>query len=226
MPDLLILVGKLEQRIEALENAVRTICEVIDTDNKEIIERLKEGLKRAEAPPEEKTREDDDDERCPRCGWPLVDDPKDGCTKGNCSQRPLPPLRKEPEEKPREDDEFRGMIQEIVDNGVKCTLSPEDINRMEKWLNKPRPACEEKDKVRAIPKGKFKEHPNREIQGKGYMCQDCGVVYNYYFNFCPDCGRCHIRSCCFQGYPLGLGEGYKFDDHPRRPEEKPDEGGE
>lgn len=32
-------------------------------------------------------------ERCPRCGWPMYDDPKDGCTRDNCSMRPLPPLR-------------------------------------------------------------------------------------------------------------------------------------
>ena len=37
-------------------------------------------------------------ERCDRCGWPLKDDPKDGCVKGNCSQRPLPP-KKEAEPK-------------------------------------------------------------------------------------------------------------------------------
>lgn len=32
-------------------------------------------------------------EKCERCGWPLEDDVKKGCVKGNCSQRPLPPLR-------------------------------------------------------------------------------------------------------------------------------------
>jgi hypothetical protein len=29
---------------------------------------------------------------CERCGWPLYTDAKDGCTKGNCSMRPMPPL--------------------------------------------------------------------------------------------------------------------------------------
>jgi len=29
---------------------------------------------------------------CERCGWPLYTDTKDGCTKGNCSMRPMPPL--------------------------------------------------------------------------------------------------------------------------------------
>lgn len=29
--------------------------------------------------------------RCEGCGWPLYDSVKDGCTPGNCSQRPLPP---------------------------------------------------------------------------------------------------------------------------------------
>lgn len=28
--------------------------------------------------------------RCSVCHWPLVVDPKDGCTPGNCSQRPKP----------------------------------------------------------------------------------------------------------------------------------------
>lgn len=37
------------------------------------------------APPEK--------ERCDRCGWPLEDDPRKGCIKGNCSQRPMPPKR-------------------------------------------------------------------------------------------------------------------------------------
>jgi len=34
---------------------------------------------------------------CQRCGWPLHDDVKDGCTADNCSQRPLPPLKDEVE---------------------------------------------------------------------------------------------------------------------------------
>lgn len=33
-------------------------------------------------------------DRCAACGWPLAADAKDGCVRGNCSQRPLPePLR-------------------------------------------------------------------------------------------------------------------------------------
>jgi hypothetical protein len=30
---------------------------------------------------------------CNRCGWPLKADPKDGCTKDNCSMRPMPEKR-------------------------------------------------------------------------------------------------------------------------------------
>lgn len=36
-----------------------------------------------------------DPTRCPRCGWALVEDPRDGCVEGNCSLRPLPPLRRD-----------------------------------------------------------------------------------------------------------------------------------
>lgn len=32
------------------------------------------------------------DKVCERCGWPLYDDVKEGCTAENCSQRPLPPF--------------------------------------------------------------------------------------------------------------------------------------
>lgn len=32
---------------------------------------------------------EDEKQRCETCGWPLVADAKDGCTLGNCSQRPL-----------------------------------------------------------------------------------------------------------------------------------------
>jgi len=32
-------------------------------------------------------------ERCERCGWPLAESPADGCVPGNCSERPLPPVR-------------------------------------------------------------------------------------------------------------------------------------
>ncbi len=31
--------------------------------------------------------------RCNRCGWPLKATIKEGCTEGNCEQRPLPPIR-------------------------------------------------------------------------------------------------------------------------------------
>jgi hypothetical protein len=30
--------------------------------------------------------------RCNRCGWPLKATIEEGCTEGNCSQRPLPPI--------------------------------------------------------------------------------------------------------------------------------------
>jgi hypothetical protein len=46
--------------------------------------------------------------RCERCGWPLADNPKEGCIPGNCSMRPLPPLRFFPEPLP--------SYQERVDN--------------------------------------------------------------------------------------------------------------
>lgn len=34
--------------------------------------------------------------RCETCGWPLYADTKDGCTSGNCSQRPLPQRETKP----------------------------------------------------------------------------------------------------------------------------------
>lgn len=46
-----------------------------------------------EATPAPVNPSSDEKERCDRCGWPLENDPKKGCVKGNCSQRPLPPLR-------------------------------------------------------------------------------------------------------------------------------------
>lgn len=36
-----------------------------------------------------------DPTRCNRCGWPLREDPRDGCVVDNCSLRPLPPLRRD-----------------------------------------------------------------------------------------------------------------------------------
>jgi hypothetical protein len=34
-----------------------------------------------------------DETRCPVCGWPLKEQPNDGCVTGNCSMRPLPQRR-------------------------------------------------------------------------------------------------------------------------------------
>lgn len=34
-----------------------------------------------------------DETRCRVCGWPLADDPKDGCILSDCSMRPLPKTR-------------------------------------------------------------------------------------------------------------------------------------
>ncbi len=36
-----------------------------------------------------------DPSRCNRCGWPLKADIMDGCVEGNCSLRPLPPVRRD-----------------------------------------------------------------------------------------------------------------------------------
>lgn len=33
------------------------------------------------------------EERCERCGWPIVPEGEAGCWKSNCSMRPMPPLR-------------------------------------------------------------------------------------------------------------------------------------
>lgn len=33
------------------------------------------------------------EERCERCGWPIVPEGEAGCWKTNCSMRPVPPLR-------------------------------------------------------------------------------------------------------------------------------------
>jgi hypothetical protein len=45
---------------------------------------------------------DDDDSRCAVCGWPLTTDIKDGCVRGNCSQRPRPERLYAPERAAKE----------------------------------------------------------------------------------------------------------------------------
>lgn len=45
-------------------------------------------------------------------------------------------------------------------------------------------------------------HPNRRVMGTGKVCSSCGANYNYIFNYCPDCGKCHVPEGK-EGYPLG-----------------------
>lgn len=51
------------------------------------------------------------DNICERCGWPLHDDPKDGCTKDNCSMRPMPP---KPAEMPEVDLHAKSISQPFI----------------------------------------------------------------------------------------------------------------
>jgi hypothetical protein len=41
----------------------------------------------------ERAKPEADPSRCDRCGWTLAERIKDGCTKDNCSMRPMPPKR-------------------------------------------------------------------------------------------------------------------------------------
>lgn len=59
----------------------------------------------------------------------------------------------------------------------------------------------------------MKKHPNSEIMGQGFKCSSCGADYNYFFNFCPDCGKQHKSMSGKCGskyspfhYPIGLKE--------------------
>lgn len=46
---------------------------------------------------------------------------------------------------------------------------------------------EQLDKYFPVPEN----HPNAEIMGNGFTCSNCGANYDYGFNYCPDCGKCH-----------------------------------
>jgi hypothetical protein len=57
-----------------------------------------------------------DENRCAVCAWPLKKDPKDGCVRGNCSQRPRPSRLYDPERAQLEHEKMlRGEAQEGVD---------------------------------------------------------------------------------------------------------------
>lgn len=61
-------------------------------------------------------------------------------------------------------------------------------------------------RYKEIPKAgpEWNRHTNSAIMGKGFVCQDCGADYNYFFNFCPDCGRKHTPIDKSFFYPLGI----------------------
>jgi hypothetical protein len=45
------------------------------------------------------------------------------------------------------------------------------------------------------------KHPNSAIMGKGFTCDTCGANYNYFFNYCPDCGVQHVSISGEYGNP-------------------------
>lgn len=53
-------------------------------------------------------------DRCDRCNWPLSASFGDGCTAGNCSQRPLLPTRAERMAEARRQQRAQGNVQELV----------------------------------------------------------------------------------------------------------------
>lgn len=71
-----------------------------------------------------------------------------------------------------------------------------DFYRMPVNLPKPIPMDDTDD---TAPQ---RRHPNSEIMGMGYRCQECTAVYNYIFNYCPDCGHRHAPEG--KGYDEGL----------------------